>query len=315
MPGARITIDGLWHCLCPSVDAATLTRAVSRPYHRPRLSRQRRPLGAHRLLHTTTPRGDDDSDRGSHLASTSSSSSAREVPLRPESPPGDDKATDNNIGHEEPPLAAPPPPGLDAPRPPPPPRTTEPTTTATATATAPWPLARPKSLPQKNNNANNANKTKKAPPAAQLAEPQNVERILKKPWPFEVPAGVTAPDVVEALRFTRDQPKPKWRAVTARLVEHLLADQRVPPSTFLYETLLMAQSAREGSAETVRGLLQEMRTKKIPWSSTAYHSALRVRRCPNPNPEEPSQEINMKYLARHSPFTPTTWSGPTCCAR
>lgn len=258
MPGARITIDGLWHCLCPSVDAATLTRAVSRPYHRPRLSRRRRPpLGAHRLLHTTN-------------------SSAREVPLRPESPPGDDKA-DNSIGHEEPPLDAPPPP----------PRTTEPTATATATATTttPWPLARPKALPQNNNNNANNNK-KEAPPAAQLAEPQNVERILKKPWPFEVPAGVTAPDVVEALRFTRDQPKPKWRAVTARLVEHLLADQRVPPSTFLYETLLMAQSAREGSAETVRGLLQEMRTKKIPWSSTAYHSALRVRRVGPPKPKE-----------------------------
>lgn len=310
MPGARITIDGLWHCLCPSVDAATLTRAVSRPYHRPRLSRRRRPLGADRLLHTTTPRGDDDSDRGSHLASTGTT---KEVPLLPESPPGDDKATNNNIGHEEPPLAAPPPPGLDAP--PPPPQTTEPTATAAATATAtttPWPLARPKALPQSNNNNNN-NKNKKAPPA-QLAEPQNVERILKKPWPFEVPAGVTAPDVVEALRFTRDQPKPKWRAVTARLVEHLLADQRVPPSTFLYETLLMAQSAREGSAETVRGLLQEMRTKKIPWSSTAYHSALRVRRFGPP--KGTSQEINIYFLfARHSPFIPTTWSGPTCCAR
>lgn len=55
MSGARITIDGLWRCLCPSIDAVTFTRAVSTPHpYRPRLSphRNRRT----RPLHTTPRR-------------------------------------------------------------------------------------------------------------------------------------------------------------------------------------------------------------------------------------------------------------------
>ncbi|OIW32090.1 hypothetical protein CONLIGDRAFT_570992 [Coniochaeta ligniaria NRRL 30616] len=31
MPGARITIDGLWRCLCPSIDELALSRALRRP--------------------------------------------------------------------------------------------------------------------------------------------------------------------------------------------------------------------------------------------------------------------------------------------
>lgn len=40
MSGTRITIDGLWNCLCPSVDAPTLVKAISGPIRlRPRIYR------------------------------------------------------------------------------------------------------------------------------------------------------------------------------------------------------------------------------------------------------------------------------------
>lgn len=229
MSGARIIIDGLWHCLCPSIDATTFTRAVSTPYH-PRLSHhhcrppradtKKQTCGAARLLHTT-PRDDRDHD----LASLG------QIP--PKSTP------------EEP--------------------------------LAPLPAIDQENKPPSSSNPPNNT-------AANLASTKNVEKILKKTFPFELPADVTTRDVVEALRFTRDLQKPRWKTMTAKLVEHLLA-KGVPPNTFIYETLLMAQSSLEGSANTVSSLLGEMRKKKIPWSSTAYHSALRVcDTCPPPPP-------------------------------
>lgn len=86
----------------------------------------------------------------------------------------------------------------------------------------------------------------------------------------------TTEQIYEALRNTRHNPRPGMRKTTAALVKRLMANGAAP-STFLYETMLIQHALTEGSADVVRKLLQEMRDKKIPWSSTAYHSAIRVR--------------------------------------
>lgn len=85
----------------------------------------------------------------------------------------------------------------------------------------------------------------------------------------------TTEEIYEALRKLRTLGKPKYRRTTSALVKHLLANRTVP-DTFLYETLLMAHAATDGSADAVKELLREMRDKKLPWSSTAYHAALQV---------------------------------------
>lgn len=68
MSSARITVDGLWRCLCPSIDAVALSTAISRPYRpRPasRLSAKTTCAGPRvaprRHLHTTPPKLQDDS--------------------------------------------------------------------------------------------------------------------------------------------------------------------------------------------------------------------------------------------------------------
>lgn len=220
MSGARTTIDGLWRCLCPSIDAATFTRAVSTPYRPRRPSRADTKRRTCRLLHTTD--------------------------LAPPLPP----------------------------------------TTKTPSSSKPPTVA---------------NST------------DNVQKLLKITFPFEVPADVTTMDVTEALRFTRNLQRPRWKTITAKLVEHLLA-KGVPPNTFIYETLLMAQSSLEGSANAVSSLLGEMRKKKIPWSSTAYHSALRACAPLFLVARHQSQQL-IHVGCRHSRFIPIIWSGSMFCAR
>lgn len=85
---------------------------------------------------------------------------------------------------------------------------------------------------------------------------------------------MTTENVKDALRYARMIGQPKFRRLTAHLVKHLLGHNG--PDTFVYETLLMAHTLPEGSADTVRSLLDEMRARQIPWSQTAYHAALRV---------------------------------------
>lgn len=85
----------------------------------------------------------------------------------------------------------------------------------------------------------------------------------------------TTEDIYEALRIVRDRRRTKDKRTTAALVKHLLATGTAP-NTFIYETVLMAHADPDGSADTVKTLLWEMRDNMLPWSSTAYHAALRV---------------------------------------
>lgn len=75
MSGARITVDGLWRCLCPSIDAVALTTAISIPYVPRRVGRSHTVAAAatascagpraapprRRHLHTTSRKLKDDS--------------------------------------------------------------------------------------------------------------------------------------------------------------------------------------------------------------------------------------------------------------
>lgn len=83
-------------------------------------------------------------------------------------------------------------------------------------------------------------------------------------------------DLYEVIRKVRDLGKLKSKKMAYDLVKYLVLVRGEKPNTFLYETLLMANSATEGSADVVRALLKEMRNANIQWSSTAYHSALRA---------------------------------------
>lgn len=278
MSGARITIDGLWRCLCPSIDAATFNRAISTPYH-PRLpsdsARRRR-----RRLHTTTSRLEDDAPRdnkdgkdGVHprrLVAEDYAKSTYKYPhgfawkMSPRSTdsnrpvdesfeqlwsvietagsPDDDAAATASETREPPPSSSSP-------------NNTARTRTA-STASTPKPPLRPDERPTINK--------------AVLSE------ILKaRRDPSKMPKNATFEEIQEVIRYTRDLQKNEYRILTAYLIKHLL-DMGFQPNTFLYETLLMAHASTQGSADSVKSVLEEMRRKKIPWSSTLYQSALRV---------------------------------------
>lgn len=271
MSGTRIAIDGLWRCLCPSVNAAILTRAISVPY-RPRLAR-RCPAKrttcagprANRALHTTRPKLESAADIYPLSTSTPSDAppleiqdidtkengnqdSALEKPETEEGEGQQDRPLDTNEVEDGPG-------GLE--------RQEEPERTEAAPAAEeprplpPWQAWRETMLSPR-------------------ARGTIVERILETKPPYDrFPSEMTATDVIEALRVSRSKGKPRWRRLTTALVKHLLNDGTAP-NTFIYETLLNTHALPEGSATVVKGLLEEMRAKKVRWSQYAYHSAIRV---------------------------------------
>lgn len=285
MSGARITIDGLWRCLCPSIDAATFVRAVSTPYRpRPKL-RAEPPCTTGRLFHTTKPRrlpdgsarqvvGEEANKTGKYPPGSAHHSLPGELHLnRDEGPspplPEFDRELerlafseqhvlqDLSSLHSE--------------------RTVPAEDQSPSTPSQPPPDA-PAKQAQASSSRDKHSPRRPKPPTkwTAIADTKNIRRILKISHPYEIPSDVANEDVFEALRITRDMQRPRWQIITVKLVKHLLATG-MPPNTFIYETLLMAHATPEGSADTVKRLLGEMRQNKIAWSSTAYHSALRVR--------------------------------------
>ena len=116
----------------------------------------------------------------------------------------------------------------------------------------------------------------KNPSESQNGPTDMVQRLIWGKRLTEDIARATTEQIYETLRYLRTLGRPKHRRTTATLVKHLLASGTAP-DTFIYETLLMAHAATDGSADAVKELLREMRHKKLPWSSTAYHAALQVR--------------------------------------
>lgn len=262
MSGARITIDGLWRCLCPSIDATVtrrITTARSRPQARASTSVALHDVSAPRCLHTIgCRRKKTASPKQDPFASLASAVSEKKVlkgqvgpdwlaEVKPEEPkerpvesaipsPTDEAKSHAEISHEalvEPKLEEKPATDSDTP-----------------------------AIP------NNASESQAGPE-------DMVQRLVwAKRLDEDIPRATTK-EVYEALRKLRTMGRPKHRRTTSALVKHLLATGTAP-DTFLYETLLMAHAATDGSADAVKELLQEMRHKKLQWSSTAYHAALQV---------------------------------------
>lgn len=267
MAGARITVDGLWRCLCPSINAAIPTRTVSAPC-RPRRGPARKTpcaslLPTNRAIHSTHPRpqsvaeADKDSfqSRSQTLGAPDDFVKEDDIP----EPSVDNLENAEGDGQHDASLAA-----VES--------TSEPGLSAGR--------REPEDAPPSSNVEGPRRLLPSQAWRTDLLSPKQsgtiIERILETRPPYNFPPEMTTENVVDAIRVTRSTGKPKWRRMTAALVKHLL-DNDIIPNTFMYETLFNAHSLPEGSADVVETLLDEMRTNRVPWSQYSYHAAIRVR--------------------------------------
>ncbi|KAK7721172.1 hypothetical protein SLS64_001467 [Diaporthe eres] len=260
MSGARITIDGLWRCLCPSIDATVtrrITSARSRPQARAPASAALQNVSRPRCLHTTGRRREKGAKpEQDPFASLASAVHEKKVSKRQVAP--------DWLEQEEPKE-----------------QSLERSTTSTVTD-------------ESKSHIDNSSRAPVEPiledePAERFDTPvvssnslesqdgpnDMVKRLIWGKRLHEDMPRATTEDIYEALRKLRTKERPRDRRTTSALVKHLLATGTAP-DTFLYETLLMAHAATDGSADAVKELLREMRHKKLPWSSTAYHAALQA---------------------------------------
>lgn len=259
MSGARVTVDGLWRCLCPSIDA-TVTRRITSAHGRPRArasaSATLPNVSGPRCFHATGCRRKNgagpEPDPFASLASAVDEKKGlkgkiaqdwltQEEPKQQSVESATPSPIDEAESHTDNSAQAPVEPALGV-RP-----------------------AAPLDTPMVSNNASESQEDPK----------DMVERLIwGKRLDEDIPRATTE-EIYETLRKLRTLGRPKHRRATSALVKHLLATGTAP-DTFLYETLLMAHAATDGSADAVKELLREMRHKKLPWSSTAYHAALQV---------------------------------------
>lgn len=263
MSGARITIDGLWRCLCPSIDAAVtrrITSAHSRPQARTPASAALQNVTRPRCLHTTGRRREKGAKPSQDpFASLAGAVGEKKVLKRQVAP--------DWLAQEEP---------------------EEPKEQSLETSTTSSPTDESKSQTD-NSSLAPAEPTIGDKPAEHFDTPvvpnnalesqegpkDMVQRLVwGKRLDEDLPRATTE-EIYETLRKLRTMGRPTHRRTTSALVKHLLATGTAP-DTFLYETLLMAHAATDGSADAVKELLREMRHNKLPWSSTAYHAALQV---------------------------------------
>lgn len=259
MSGARITIDGLWRCLCPSIDATVtrrITTARSRPRARASASVALQNVSGPRCLHATGRRRKN-SAKPKHdpFASLASAVSEKKV-LKGQVAP-------DWLEQEEPkerPVES---------------ATTSPEDEARSHTEILSPVPLKPKLEDKPATQFEAPVVPNNALESQAGPKDMVQQLVwGKRLDEDIPRATTE-EIYEALRKLRTLGKPKHRRTTSALVKHLLANGTAP-DTFLYETLLMAHAATDGSADAVKELLREMRDKKLPWSSTAYHAALQV---------------------------------------
>lgn len=260
MSGARFTIDGLWRCLCPSIDAV-VTRSITTAHIRPQL---RKPAPAAlqstsgpRCLHTTGRRRQHDAHSEKDPFTSLSNAVDEKKALKGEFAPDWTGQPRQTAGFPD-----------NA--------TSTPTdTTESRTDSSCQPLVEPTFGEQTSENIETPKISSDA--SQRRGTPSEmVQRLILGKQLYEDMARATSEEIYEALRKTRGSGRPRHRRTTAALVKHLLASGTAP-NTFIYETLLMAHAAIDGSADTVKELLREMRQQKLPWSSTAYHAALQVR--------------------------------------
>lgn len=259
MSSARITIDGLWRCLCPSIDATVtrcITSAQSRPQTRAPVSVTLQHVSGPRSLHATSrQRKNGKKPEQDPFASLASALDEKKV-LKGQVAPD---WLERKESQEQPVESSTPGPTDDGKS------HTESSTQASVESTLGNKTAAHSDTPVVSNNALES----------QHGPKDMVQRLIwGKRLDEDIPRATTE-EIYETLRNLRTSGRPKHRRITSALVKHLLATGTAP-DTFLYETLLMAHAATDGSADAVKELLREMRHKKLPWSSTAYHAALQV---------------------------------------
>lgn len=106
------------------------------------------------------------------------------------------------------------------------------------------------------------------------ADSDSVACLLAAGYPYRELMTATTPDIYEALDRMKERPT-RARAIAA-FVQYLVKERGEPPSTALYEYLLLAHSHPHGSMDTVAELLKEMRTTRVQWSFLVYHNLLQV---------------------------------------
>lgn len=301
MSGARITIDGLLRCLCPSIDATVtrrITTARSRPQAREPSSVALQAVPGPRCVHTKGRRREKgakpEPDPFASLANAVNEKKVFKRQLAPDwlkqegpkeqsledatSSPEDAVVEKKGFKHQVSPD------WLEQKEP-----KEQPLESAASSAADGDRSHTDDSIRAPDES------TTKSEPVAHLETPKlsrnasesqdgptdMVQRLIwGKRLDEDIPRA-NSEQIYEALRKLRTLGNPKYRRTTSALVRHLLATGTAP-DTFLYETLLMAHAATDGSADVVKELLREMRQKKLPWSSTAYHAALQVR---TPSPD------------------------------
>lgn len=260
MSGARITIDGLWRCLCPSIDATVtrrITSAHSRPQARAPASAALQNVTGPRCLHTTGLRREKgakpDQDPFASLAGAVDEKKALKRQVAPDW-----------LEQEEPKE-----------------QSLERSTTSSLTDESKSHTDNSSQAPVEPELGDKPAEHFDTPAVSNKAlesqeSPKDMVKwlIWGKRLDEDIPRATTE-EIYEALRKLRNREKPKYRRTTSTLVKHLLATGTAP-DTFLYETLLMAHAATDGSADAIKELLREMRHNRLPWSSTAYHAALQV---------------------------------------
>jgi hypothetical protein len=255
MSGARVKIDGLWRCLCPSIDA-TLTRCITSASRHPR-PRRVAAAASPRCLHSSGRLFESGAKpKEDPFASLSAGTHEKGVSKRQISPDWLQQGRPREQSLEN------------------------------ATSRSPdeenWDLDSLVDGPVERTIENKPSTylddlvVSSNALESQFDPTDMVQRLIwGKRLAEDIPRATTE-QIYEALRKLRTLGKPKYRRATAVLVRHLLASGEAP-DTFIYETLLLAHAATDGSADAVKDLLLEMRHKKLPWSSTAYHAALQVR--------------------------------------
>ncbi|KAL1879819.1 hypothetical protein Daus18300_001657 [Diaporthe australafricana] len=259
MSGARITIDGLWRCLCSSIDAAvarSITTARIRPQLRKPAPTALQNTPGPRCLHATGRRRQHGAHSEKDPFASLASAVDEKTPVKGGNAPN---WTEELRQMEESPDHV----------------TSRPTDrTESRIDSSSQPLVEPTSGEQISENLETPKISSDAS-QRQGTPSEMVQRLVLGKWLHEDMPRATSEEIYEALRRTRVSGRPRHRRTTAALVKHLLASGTAP-NTFIYETLLMAHAAIDGSADTVKELLREMRQKKLPWSSTAYHAALQA---------------------------------------
>jgi hypothetical protein len=266
MPVTRIPIDGLWRCLCPSIDAIAITSSRHHivPPSRCRNGSRNPARIRTQPFHASARRDGWMGDAAKSISGffspsfqAKSSSAAIKTNASSQAP----ATTSPETGPT--PHAPAEPPSLEVP-------------TDAPSQRGPISLTRSVSLSEAA--ADTSSQSSRVPPSRVIPElvsskADSLPRKVDLPWhPFD---DVPIMHLHERLRNMRAQENsyPK----IAELVDYLIGNRGEKPALIHYDALIRANAdAENGSVEVVRRLLREMKEMEIGADSGLYHGVLQV---------------------------------------